>query len=349
MKKVIIAGAGCTLADCDRTSPTKKPPLDRGFFDRRPMTPYASDLRMVADYIKTHYGQELTAGGFNSLERVIAILYADIFGGALETQAFEAFRRLIRVFLRRLANTTNPLKPSPRRPIYRLLSHSLEEVSEAEDLTIITFNQDIHLEKTLLRLSTAYRWRRRVVFEFPDLYGVEFTNTTRPQSTRIFPESSGASGGVSLLKLHGSLNWYSVHDREDPSREELFDPAKNIYVTRRTTLDHTMKYREKHTFPIVVPPVIHKAQVLHDRLKPSWEAAEVALKQADEVVIVGYSCPVTDWESANLISRSLVSKPIRVSVIDPDPAVVIRYQSLGNLGHLSYFRTVSDYLTLSRR
>ena len=100
------------------------------------------------------------------------------------------------------------------------------------------------------------------------------------------------------------------------------------------------------TFPIVIPPVVHKSGILHDELQPVWNLAEERLEAADKVIIFGYSCPTNDWESANLIGRALTANTNcrEVSVIDPDPAVLLRYVQLGDLKAVSYFTSCEAYL-----
>ena len=101
------------------------------------------------------------------------------------------------------------------------------------------------------------------------------------------------------------------------------------------------------TFPIVVPPVVHKSGILHRELQPVWALAEERLKSADRVIIFGYSCPVTDWEAANLIGRSLTANDAcrDIAIIDPAPKVLLRYVQLGALERVRYFKTCDSYLS----
>ena len=112
------------------------------------------------------------------------------------------------------------------------------------------------------------------------------------------------------------------------------------------TLDVQSGTRRRFTFPIVVPPVVHKSGILHDEMKPVWSLAEEQLKNADRVIIFGYSCPPNDWESANLICRALTGQKRRaeVAVINPDPGVLLRYVELGSLASVNYYASASAYL-----
>ena len=104
--------------------------------------------------------------------------------------------------------------------------------------------------------------------------------------------------------------------------------------------------RTTYTFPLIVPPVNHKAAIIHRDLHPIWRKAEKKLSEADSIIIFGYSCPQTDFESANLLRRTARkgSNPESFSIIDPNPAVFQRYVEVTNLDHLSYFRSANAYI-----
>jgi hypothetical protein len=351
---VIILGAGATLADGERKPVSRRPPLDRGFFSSV-LRAHGPELRTVSKYMQQHYGESLRDPATDSLERVVAILYTDVFGGELEEEAFKALRTLIAVFIKRLALTTNDIAMSSRCLLYRLIVSPLNAGVSPGDLTVISFNQDIQAEKALDEISTRKIRAGQAVFAFPGCYGLradpQLTSPTDPD-VPTFRVTAEPGEGVSLLKLHGSLNWYSRHNTPNPGRRALFDPKRRIGVTTRRSIDPSLRLtkklagRARFTFPIVIPPVVHKSGILHEALRPVWTAAEERLRTADRVIIFGYSCPPNDWESANLVSRALTSnRRVReISVIDPEPAVVLRYVQLGNLSNVGYYSSAARYL-----
>src|SRR4029453_18489692 len=97
----------------------KRPPLDQGFF-RNTIGDYQNDLEPVTDYMSSHYGMDLLTPRSDSLERVMAAVYTDVFGGGLEREAFRAFMTLIKVFLLRLFFTTKTLSTNPPRGVFSL-------------------------------------------------------------------------------------------------------------------------------------------------------------------------------------------------------------------------------------
>lgn len=281
-------------------------------------------------------------------------IYTDLFNPALEVKAREAFRTLLQLFNRRLAETTNNIDATNKRWLYRLLTHYVGTCKvQPEDLTIITFNQDIQVEKTLYLMSRTSRWKKisSQLFNFPWLYRIGSHEVTVPTKSsakwELFDESPELEGAVRVLKLHGSLNWYSKHHTQELSPEAMFNPNRDLLITRRRKIYPTMPYtggKRMYTLPVVVPPVTHKSAVLHSALKPVWSESEEALKKCDELIIFGYSCPSLDFESSNQLRRALRGKNTHISVIDPDGAVAARYIDLLAPERLSYFPSASAFL-----
>ena len=104
--------------------------------------------------------------------------------------------------------------------------------------------------------------------------------------------------------------------------------------------------RRLYTFPIVVPSVTQKASILHEDFGPVWLRAAEALREADRIITFGYSCPPSDNESANLITRSIRQNGKLKSfvIIDPSPETFARYVLLTGLDKLTFYRTAKAYL-----
>ena len=364
--KVLLLGAGATLADAAAIRAKRdRPPVDRGFFSVAARAA-PSDLRpaTVRTYFLETYGIDILERDEDSLEGVMARLYPDVFNELLEERAIDAFLALIQLFTDRLALTTNDLAPARRRPLYRLLEDLMRDCDPG-DVTIVTFNHDLHVEKTLQLLAEAQSSQQRGVqtFAFPELYGVSTSSwdaisapTNRPRrSDDLFPRNGfgGFEGDcLSVLKLHGSLNWYSKHETSFPSREEMFDPRRTLAVTRRKTISRRMTLRAReeserpYTLPVIIPPVNHKSSVLPDALKRIWTFAEERLEQADDIVVFGYSCPALDFEAANLLARACRKRPggATFSVIDPDAGVAQRYIKLLRAQELHYYASAQAFL-----
>ena len=130
----------------------------------------------------------------------------------------------------------------------------------------------------------------------------------------------------------------------------MFNPSRTISITRRREIQPTMALqstqRQMYTLPVVVPPVSHKSSVLHNAMGHLWHTAEQRLRDADELVIFGYSCPASDFESSNQLRRAQRGTTGRanIHVVDPSPAVAERYISLLEARRLHYYASGHDFL-----
>lgn len=357
-RTVLLLGAGASVADVARRSQRARPPLDKGFFQIAASAGADARVSKVASYLRETYDIDVFSVAEDSLEGVMARLYPDLFNPLLKGKALIAFRALLQLFTDRLARTTNDLRPSRKRLLYRIISRYLAEGADPAEITIITFNQDLQAEKTLELLSETARWGDVAsrLFSFPGLYSVApgtWENITGPTSGReddLFTTTEPSGGFLRVLKLHGSLNWYSTHVSTKPPRSAMFNPKRRLSVTRRRSISPDMalnrRARTVYTLPVVVPPVTHKSSVLHDSMSDVWTLAEKRLVDAERIVIFGYSCPALDFESSNLLRRAqlLRESDASISVIDPDGGVATRYIKLLGPTRLSYYSTAHDFL-----
>ena len=353
MKTSLIIGAGSTLSDAVSKPLKRRPPLDRGFFTACGKLGLSERVAIIR-YLRQNYDIDPTSEEHDSLERIMAIIYADIGNPLLESGAVAAFRMLIRLFNRRIAETTNTLSSTIRTNLYSILAKKLKDNVSPSDISVVTFNQDIQIEKTLARLEKTKVYQRLgAIFRFPACYRINDAAdrlSKPPRSLSKFQEDSDGPLGIPLLKLHGSLNWFSSHTSRRVPKNAILNPRKSFNITPRAEIPVDMTFsqgnRTTHTFPLIIPPVNHKAAIIHRDLHPIWELAEKALSEAEEIIVFGYSCPASDFESANLIRRAIRNgtNPSSFVVIDPNPEVFRRYVDVTNLDHLSYFRSAAAYI-----
>lgn len=208
-KVVFIIGAGSTVADVTTRSRKWLPPLDKGFFSIANSTNH-KEVNAIVSYTKEVYDMDIVNPESDSLEKIMAMLYTDIFDPGLGDKASEIFRKLIGLFNRRLADTTNNLPATQQRYLYRIITYYLNKGFNPSDLTIITFNQDLQIEKILHKLDQTKRWVRvGKIFNFPFCYKLQKSEKiTSPTKSRknLFNIGDTNLGGVKILKLHGSLN-----------------------------------------------------------------------------------------------------------------------------------------------
>jgi hypothetical protein len=239
---VLLLGAGATVSDVATRPLISRPPLDKRFFAVARST-HPRWLRPVAAYMSRVYGVDITRPAFDSLEGVMSQIYTDVFNPVIEDDALLAFRNLLKLFAGRLAKTTNDIRATNKRFLYRMVTSYLSEGIRPGELTIITFNQDLQVEKILYLMRTINRWSAlgARIFNFPGCYQMDLpaSRISAPPaaSVEVFPIDAPEDESIELLKLHGSLNWYSTHNSSSPSPSAMFNPARNISMTggRRST------------------------------------------------------------------------------------------------------------------
>ncbi len=312
----VVFGAGATIAETPRSlAVTQRPPLDRGYFTEMPKGHRSgAAVSQLRSHLMTHYGIDLE-GDFDSLEAVMSFLYTD---SRMRTSpvagSATVLREVILDFNSYLAETTNLRAPGAKGPTYRLLMRLLDRGVSTASLTLITFNQDIQIEKSLYSLSTHRRRATDLIFDFPGMYG--FEPSVRGVSTlmdQMFPLSASANDdSIRLFKLHGSLNWWTEYGRE-PELANLFAPERDVVLIPHSILPphrHLMRWQNpdevegrsrrsrRYAYPVVVPPVPQKSDLFPRFLDGIWEQASSRLVDSDVIIVYGYSCPRLDNESA---------------------------------------------------
>ena len=121
MKVALIVGAGSTFSDALGKPIKARPPLDQGFFAAA-KTAKATEFKRIAAYMEHNYSIDPANPGDDSLEGILAVIYSDIYNpSAGRASAVQAFRDLLRLINRRMAETTNPLRPNRRKNLYRIV------------------------------------------------------------------------------------------------------------------------------------------------------------------------------------------------------------------------------------
>jgi hypothetical protein len=133
---------------------------------------------------------------------------------------------------------------------------------------------------------------------------------------RAIPDSQKIirRGGIPLLKLNGSLNWLYC-----PRCDEL-DVTLRQSTGALPILDVPELGRcsqERCTSPyesVLVGPSLEQ-RYEHRVLRDTWARAERALRQADALVVIGYSMPDADFLVRALIARNFGHRSDAVTVV----------------------------------
>jgi hypothetical protein len=146
---------------------------------------------------------------------------------------------------------------------------------------------------------------------------------------------------ISILKLHGSLDWFD--SSEVSIKPELVFPLndkfKTISVFRRFRAPRT----QSPIVPVILPPVVNK-KIKYKELESIWREGWLALRHAPEIYILGYSLPPEDLH-ARFTIRSAIrgnerfeNHKLRIAVVNPDRNVYLRFVRLVE-ANVNYFES----------
>jgi hypothetical protein len=168
---------------------------------------------------------------------------------------------------------------------------------------IVTFNWDLTVERAL-----AFR---------------------RSSTPIAYDYSPDAKSRVTLLKPHGSINWFetdalkkagvSVREQLDSHVSQVDFP--NLLISR-DLIDAS---------PVIVPPIMNKEFADRSIFQKTWTSVYDAISSARVLTILGYSLPREDQFARFVFRRALrnnvlrtqknKSEPLEVIVVNPDEAV----------------------------
>jgi hypothetical protein len=119
---------------------------------------------------------------------------------------------------------------------------------------------------------------------------------------------AGPTRSFALLKLHGSVDWYwSPLDTAGDSLCRV--PAVEVGPEVRASLAGKV--------PFIVPPLASKGPLYNlGVMRHLWQRAALALRNATEIVLFGYSLPLTDLALVTMLAQ-VTSGSAKWTIIDP--------------------------------
>jgi hypothetical protein len=357
----IVVGAGSTYSDAyDLNLPIdERPPLDRGFFNNITKSQDRERVDRINEYFKENYGFDILDEENDAIENAMRYIYVDLFNLSLKEKAENAYNDLLFLYNKRIAETTNHLGTIKQLNLYKILDQFLSDGYLPEKITFVTYNHDLQIEKILEELNQTEHFQRYSTLDvFPSYYLININKSaiTKPKDPnnriKIFKVNFSDLPTIKILKMHGSLNWYSFHKGDRITHKSLADSDRRIWLTQRKEISLDMKVSEQiannspFMFPIIVPPVIHKSEIFHDDIKMLWKHAETALQTCNDLVIFGYSCSALDFESSNLFKRACRKNSAleNITIIDPSSEVLKRYVDLLKPRRLSYYTSAKNFI-----
>jgi SIR2-like protein len=184
----------------------------------------------------------------------------------------------------------------------------------ARSTTIISTNYDIVMDNALLAL-------KNVNYGIPVRSAVHQHGpvpTGREDEVRHFKEFQGSQllirqGNVSLLKLHGSLNWLYC-----PRCDELdvtLETKGGALVLQKPHLGRCCRETCTARYEVVLVGPSLEQRYEHPVLAKIWSRSDNALREATDLVIIGYSLPEADYLIRAMLARNFSRRSHRVTLI----------------------------------
>ena len=189
---------------------------------------------------------------------------------------------------------------------------------------ILTTNYDTLVERVASRDVFPVAGGKTGSLFYTDLYPIPVTNAVTRDGGAI--AGSNYPDTFTLYKLHGSTTWYKSIS------QSTIDPLYGLSHDHVDTAKYQKFVADKRRF--LVPPVYDKSSLLnHESIRSLWwQAKSHALRQADNVYVIGYSLPETDsamrtllWEGSQTETPTGHHKKT-LYVIDIDIETVERYR-----------------------
>ncbi|MDF9750427.1 hypothetical protein M2428_001878 [Arthrobacter sp. ES3-54] len=172
----------------------------------------------------------------------------------------------------------------------------------AERAVVITFNYDCLVERAINTALIPVGYSRESA---EVLRGMDVVSPAPPRQETVYwgdGNSNLAFESMTLVKLHGSLNWYRADgDGFGSTLFQTFDYGK--FNGETANLPRGNPEFIAHMDRFIIPPVSEKSQHYGAYVVPTlWKTARDAMSVATRVTFVGYSLPPEDRVSVELMS-----------------------------------------------
>lgn len=196
---------------------------------------------------------------------------------------------------------------------------------------VITLNYDNFVECAVSTFALAQRNGSRAVDEEDLLQGlpppVSADAPFDPYANDLFelrqlPTVRTGDDTLRLLKLHGSLSWFwTPGDPTGMSVQRCSLPGRFGEEVEPIAPESVPALFGRE--PYIVPPAAAKTTYLQaPLLRELWRRADVELRSARRIVLVGYSVPQADQSLGGLLSDALRGRTIPIEVVDLKPRPV---------------------------
>jgi len=202
-----------------------------------------------------------------------------------------------------------------RNPIPNWATQLVQHLHEAR-VPVITLNYDTIVERVVHQVGEATLAKAEL--RECDLYDLPLS------LIQLREHGTFAHSGIEtfhLIKLHGSINWFYSGVEGFPGEQVYYRLVNTDSPLQdgRSSSESSQKSARlgKDKIPLIIPPVAEKSRFYGNRtIRILWADARRALEEADEILCVGYSLPVTDL-TMKLFLQS-VARPAKVVIVNKE-------------------------------
>ncbi len=291
-RTAFILGAGATRGAVKHVlinNKRLKPPLNADFFQvaetyaRAVGANSATAQRLTR--LKAVFKEEIPFKGLPTMEQAFSLLYTakdfpEIYKSGPGRKPIAGYRKEIEDFLR----LTFDILVTLDRGAASLTGYDRLVGKLGTDDTLISLNYDTLLDSALVRAG----WDPKLGYR---LVGGKGKVEWKP--VRLAENSAAHLSNVSLLKLHGSANWFVRGSYNNLTK--IFE-TKPLRVTSPRRNDIARHLRQ------IVPPIYGKL-FGHPHWRKLWKDAYKALCDAEVMVVIGCSLIDTDFHLRALVGR----------------------------------------------
>lgn len=203
-----------------------------------------------------------------------------------------------------------------------LIERRIDATISGDPFSIISLNWDSLIEDSVywvLKRVNAFRGGKALVDIDYCVYTTPLPKSAHTPSTK---QKASQIYNIKLLKMHGSSTWLRC-----PCSNLVYTglgldgPAHDIYVKSRVSpfIKEYMDQREKDSpsvlEPFIITPTFTKVFDL-PHIQTTWHNAFVELREAEQVVFIGYSLPDADYHFRSLLRRAIRSEAKVMVILD---------------------------------
>jgi hypothetical protein len=311
MKVVLLLGAGFSR-------PFGLPTMLEFFGQFRTDNRFGSEDQEFVETLQAsaNSGAGMLSAGRNNLEHVLSYALMSYLIAPDSNPSPAPLDRLRDILRRVYSRLKFDVVDSLRQHLSDLLQIRAGETPR-HTLTVITTNYDLVAEFGFWSLGSPLK--------------LPFSWRAADQGQHAGASLYAPSGEAPILcKLHGSLNWYQgpegveVVDRVVSVQGDPMKSRRDAYPLPYACAADFLAPPQRRA-PLLIPPTLYKQQT-DPYLDASWRAAYAALRQAERVVVIGYSFPESDTYMKYFIGSALASntKIGQISIVDPRASSIVQ-------------------------